>query len=336
MRDGVRRHRRRPPALPPPDALVARGLALDHRRASPTRARSPSASRSCRCAAPGPLALTVSPFRRPAARRRASARPRPPATIPTTPASCARRAPAASRTRSRSTRQGNVAETASTNAFLVRDGVVMTPVGERHLPRRHHPRRGSSTSCAPTGSRWSRPRSPSPTSPPPTRSSSPATPARSTPVTRFEDRELGAGAGGGPRPRALLGLRPPGPPGRVMQARFDYAGCNVFVAGGTSGINLGIARAFAAAGARLGVGSRRQEKVDAALAELGPGALGYVFDVRDPAAVAAAVAAFAGAAGPDRRARLRRGRKLPRARAPRSARTASRRSSTSTSSAPST
>ena len=83
-----------------------------------------------------------------------------------------------------------------------------------------------------------------------------------------------------------------------MQARFDYAGCNVFVAGGTSGINLGIARAFAAAGARLGVGSRRQEKVDAALAELGPGACGYVFDVRDPAAVAAAVSAFAGAAGP--------------------------------------
>ena len=83
-----------------------------------------------------------------------------------------------------------------------------------------------------------------------------------------------------------------------MQARFDYAGCNVFVAGGTSGINLGIARAFAAAGARLGVGSRRQEKVDAATAELGPGALGYVFDVRDPAAVAAAIAAFAAAAGP--------------------------------------
>ena len=42
-----------------------------------------------------------------------------------------------------------------------------------------------------------------------------------------------------------------------MQARFDYAGCAVFVAGGTSGINLGIARAFAAAGARVGVGSRQ-------------------------------------------------------------------------------
>jgi NAD(P)-dependent dehydrogenase (short-subunit alcohol dehydrogenase family) len=76
-----------------------------------------------------------------------------------------------------------------------------------------------------------------------------------------------------------------------MKARFDYSGCNVFVAGGTSGINLGIARAFAAAGARLGVGSRKQEKVDAAAAELG--GRGYVFDVRDFPAVAAALAAFA-------------------------------------------
>jgi NAD(P)-dependent dehydrogenase (short-subunit alcohol dehydrogenase family) len=86
-----------------------------------------------------------------------------------------------------------------------------------------------------------------------------------------------------------------------MKATFDYTGCNVFVAGGTSGINLGIARAFAAAGARLGVGSRRQEKIDAAVAGLGSAAgpaLGYRFDVRDPAAVAAALDGFAAAAGP--------------------------------------
>ena len=86
-----------------------------------------------------------------------------------------------------------------------------------------------------------------------------------------------------------------------MRATFDYTGCNVFVAGGTSGINLGIARAFAAAGARLGVGSRRQEKVDAAVAELGSAAgpaLGYQFDVRDPAAVAAALDGFAAVVGP--------------------------------------
>jgi NAD(P)-dependent dehydrogenase (short-subunit alcohol dehydrogenase family) len=86
-----------------------------------------------------------------------------------------------------------------------------------------------------------------------------------------------------------------------MKATFDYSGCTVFVAGGTSGINLGIARAFAAAGARLGVGSRKPEKVEAAVAELGSAAgpaLGYGFDVRDPAAVADAIAAFAAAAGP--------------------------------------
>lgn len=83
-----------------------------------------------------------------------------------------------------------------------------------------------------------------------------------------------------------------------MQASFDYTGSTVFVAGGTSGINLGIARAFAAAGARLGVASRRREKVDAAVAVLGAGALGYAFDVRDPEAVVAALTAFAAEAGP--------------------------------------
>lgn len=83
-----------------------------------------------------------------------------------------------------------------------------------------------------------------------------------------------------------------------MTTTFDFTGRTVFVAGGTSGINLGIARAFAAAGARLGVGSRSRDKVDAAVALLGDGALGYTFDVRDPAAVSAALDAFAAAAGP--------------------------------------
>jgi NAD(P)-dependent dehydrogenase (short-subunit alcohol dehydrogenase family) len=86
-----------------------------------------------------------------------------------------------------------------------------------------------------------------------------------------------------------------------MRASFDYGGASVFVAGGTSGINLGIARAFAAAGARVGVGSRRQEKVDAAVEVLGSAAgpaLGFAFDVRDAGAVAAAISAFAAEAGP--------------------------------------
>ena len=84
-----------------------------------------------------------------------------------------------------------------------------------------------------------------------------------------------------------------------MKATFDYSGAAVFVAGGTSGINLGIARAFAAAGARVAVGSRTPGEGRRRGGPAGRGgALGYVFDVRDHAAVDAALAAFAGAAGP--------------------------------------
>ncbi len=78
------------------------------------------------------------------------------------------------------------------------------------------------------------------------------------------------------------------------------SGKNAFVAGGTSGINLAIAEAYARAGARVAVLSRRQDKVDAAVAALsrhGP-ACGYAADVRDYAAVQQALAAFGGEAGP--------------------------------------
>ncbi|MEL6608722.1 MAG: SDR family oxidoreductase [Pseudomonadota bacterium] len=80
-------------------------------------------------------------------------------------------------------------------------------------------------------------------------------------------------------------------------ASFDFTGKNVFVVGGTSGINLGIAQSFAAAGARVAVASRKQDKVDAAVATLGEGALGYAFDVRNYDDVAAALTAFADEAG---------------------------------------
>jgi NAD(P)-dependent dehydrogenase (short-subunit alcohol dehydrogenase family) len=76
---------------------------------------------------------------------------------------------------------------------------------------------------------------------------------------------------------------------------FDFSGKNVFVFGGTSGINLGIAESFMAAGARIGVASRSQDKVDAAVARLSTRdapALGFSLDVREPQAVAAAVASF--------------------------------------------
>jgi NAD(P)-dependent dehydrogenase (short-subunit alcohol dehydrogenase family) len=49
---------------------------------------------------------------------------------------------------------------------------------------------------------------------------------------------------------------------------FDFTHKTVFVAGGTSGINLGIAEAFAAAGAKLGVVGRSQERLDEAQRKL--------------------------------------------------------------------
>jgi len=73
-----------------------------------------------------------------------------------------------------------------------------------------------------------------------------------------------------------------------MTNAFDYSGKNVFVAGGTSGINLGIAHAFARAGANVAVLSRSSDKVDKAVAELGKhgnDAIGFAADVREVSAV---------------------------------------------------
>lgn len=83
--------------------------------------------------------------------------------------------------------------------------------------------------------------------------------------------------------------------------RFDFNGRNVFVAGGTSGINLGIAEAFAEAGARVAVLSRSQDKVDAArdrLKSFGGEALGFAADVRNADATTAALMAAHDAFGP--------------------------------------
>ena len=73
---------------------------------------------------------------------------------------------------------------------------------------------------------------------------------------------------------------------------FSFSGQHVFVAGGTSGINLGIAQAFARAGAYVSVMSRSPDKVqqaEASLQALGVQALGISADVRDAAAVQAAL-----------------------------------------------
>jgi len=82
---------------------------------------------------------------------------------------------------------------------------------------------------------------------------------------------------------------------------MSLGGKVAFVAGGTSGINLEIARALAEQGAKVAVLSRSEDKVKAAVAELerlGPGAAGFAGDVRDFAAMQAALRDFtAGADG---------------------------------------
>lgn len=85
-----------------------------------------------------------------------------------------------------------------------------------------------------------------------------------------------------------------------MTKPFDFSGKHLFVSGGTSGINLGIAHAFARAGAKVSVMSRSQEKVDAAVAALqahGGAVFGVSADVREYAAVEAALKASAAAQG---------------------------------------
>ena len=88
-------------------------------------------------------------------------------------------------------------------------------------------------------------------------------------------------------------------------ARDLFKGKTVFVTGGGSGINLGIARNFAALGAHLAICGRTQEKLDQAaieLAELNAHADGKTLaaaaDVRDAAALAAAFARTQSEIGP--------------------------------------
>jgi NAD(P)-dependent dehydrogenase (short-subunit alcohol dehydrogenase family) len=76
------------------------------------------------------------------------------------------------------------------------------------------------------------------------------------------------------------------------------AGKTAFIAGGTSGINLGIARRFAELGARVAVAGRNPEKAANAAAQIGGGALGFSCDVRDFAATRAVLENAAKQLGP--------------------------------------
>jgi NAD(P)-dependent dehydrogenase (short-subunit alcohol dehydrogenase family) len=74
-----------------------------------------------------------------------------------------------------------------------------------------------------------------------------------------------------------------------MSFALDFKNKSVFVAGGSSGINLGIAAAFAKAGAKVAIVSRNVERVAGAVAHLrsfGNQVEGYNADVRDSQAIA--------------------------------------------------
>src|SRR5690606_41524468 len=74
-----------------------------------------------------------------------------------------------------------------------------------------------------------------------------------------------------------------------MGITINYANKIVVVVGGTSGINRGVAEAFARAGAKVAVASRSQEKVADTIAALqkqgAADAMGFVADVREPESV---------------------------------------------------
>ena len=76
---------------------------------------------------------------------------------------------------------------------------------------------------------------------------------------------------------------------------------HVFVTGGGSGINLGVAKNFAALGANVSICGRSQERLDGAAAQLrdlGGEVFTHAADVRDYAAVEAAMAGARAAFGP--------------------------------------
>lgn len=87
----------------------------------------------------------------------------------------------------------------------------------------------------------------------------------------------------------------------VILSGEEFAGKHVFVAGGSSGINLGVAHRFAEQGAKLAICSRSEDRVRGAVEDLkahGGDVFGAAADVRDYGQVDGALKAAADAQGP--------------------------------------
>jgi NAD(P)-dependent dehydrogenase (short-subunit alcohol dehydrogenase family) len=87
----------------------------------------------------------------------------------------------------------------------------------------------------------------------------------------------------------------------VILSGEEFAGKHVFVAGGSSGINLGVAHRFAEQGAKVAICSRSADRIELAvegLQEHGGQTLGIPADVRDYAQVETALKAARDVFGP--------------------------------------
>jgi NAD(P)-dependent dehydrogenase (short-subunit alcohol dehydrogenase family) len=86
-------------------------------------------------------------------------------------------------------------------------------------------------------------------------------------------------------------------PVAVLEGCMRLAGKTALVTGGSSGIGLATAAAFAREDARVTITGRDRGRLDAAVSRLGAGAAGFVADIDDDDAMAAAMRAAAEPSG---------------------------------------